>query len=184
VNFVDACKDLESEKTSTPHLAVPWLHCSSPSECQAIGEFKRHAADLLQNKFRLQPVHYVTAVLNPKMKSLKMMDSPEQNEVYKSLCDMVAADISATVRPTSDVCSSCGSSSDAVAMEERSPVCKILRLFEDFKDEDIAQAVPTDEVTQYLAMRVPHELTVSVLDWWKGHETELIKLAKLLDESC
>ena len=183
--FVDACKDLESEKTPTLHLAVPWLyklklHCSSPSECQAIGEIKRRAADLLQNKFRLQPVHYVAAVLNPKMKSLKMMDLSEQKEeVYKSLRDMVAADLSEAGRPTSDVHSSGGSSSDAVAMEERSPVSKKPRLFEDFEDDDTTQAVPTDEVTQYLAMRVPRDSTVSVLEWWKGHESELPKLAQV-----
>jgi len=30
-------------------------------------------------------------------------------------------------------------------------MCKKLRLFEDFEDNDTAEAVPTDEVTQYLA---------------------------------
>jgi len=59
-------------------------------------------------------------------------------------------------------------------------VCKKLRLFEYFKDDDTTQAVPTDEVSQYLAMRVSHESTVSVLEWWEGHEAELPKLAKVV----
>jgi len=36
-----------------------------------------------------------------------------------------------------------------------------------------------DEVTQYLAMRIPHELTTSLLHWWKATEAHLPKLAKV-----
>jgi hypothetical protein len=99
--FVDASEDLECDKTPTLHLAVPWLyklksHCSvapsSPANCPTMDIIKKRASELLDNKFCLKPVHYVAAALNPKMKSLRMMDSePTRKEaVYKTLRDMVA----------------------------------------------------------------------------------------------
>ena len=180
--FANASKDLEGDQEPTLHLTVPWLyklkqHCSSSgdSDSNSLNAVKRRAADLIDCKFRLQPLHYVAAVLNPKMKSLKMLDSEPamREDAYQALREMVInLEQGDTEGDTAD-----GNNSEA-ASGETSPAHKKAR-FEDFEDDDDTAAAPVDEVTQYLAMRIPRESTASLLHWWKATEAHLPKLAKV-----
>ena len=183
--FVNASKDLEDDQEPTLRQAVPWLYklkqhsssCSSfvDSDSNSLNAVKRRAADLIDCKFCLQPLHYVAAVLNPKMKSLKMLDSEPamREDAYQVLRETVT-----NLEQGDTKGDTTNSNNSEAASGETSPAHKKAR-FEDFEDDDDTAAASVDEVTQYLAMRIPHELTASLLHWWKATEAHLPKLAKV-----
>lgn len=91
--FVDATLALEAENTPTLHRVVPWFfklknHCipSSDDSPQMIA-IKTNAGGLLNVKYRIDPIHYVATVMNPRMKLLKVLDNKddEKQAVYKTL---------------------------------------------------------------------------------------------------
>ena len=96
-----------------------------------------------------------------------------REDAYRALREMVTIlEQADTEGDTAD-----GNNSEA-ASGETSPAHKKAR-FEDFEDDDDTPAAPVDEVTQYLAMRIPRESTASLLHWWKATEAHLPKLARV-----
>lgn len=99
VNFLEvfrvASVELEASKKPTLHLALPWFykmiqHCREGSAASAeMASVKHKARALLQSKFLLQPLHQVAAVLNPKMKTMKMLPDDEKQDIYNALRRMV-----------------------------------------------------------------------------------------------
>ena len=58
--------------------------------------------------------------------------------------------------------------------------CKRLRTtLDEFEDDDLGPALPVDELTTYLTLRVPSEPMTDLLHWWKLNEPALPKLANV-----
>lgn len=77
--FFDASQELEAELCVTLHLAVPWFHkllahCApAASDRSALSSLKKLTMDFLTAKFQLSTEHFLATILNPKMKSLKVI---------------------------------------------------------------------------------------------------------------
>jgi len=58
-------------------------HCQVKSnDSSEIRVLKVKASELIDSKFLLAPLHYIATVLNPKMKTLKMLDESRKYQVY------------------------------------------------------------------------------------------------------
>ena len=53
------------------------------------------------------------------------------------------------------------------------------RQLEEFEDDDVDPVVETDEVKNYLSLRTDRETMDNILQWWKGQEKSLPRLARL-----
>jgi len=88
--------ELEASKKPTLHLALPWYykmiqHCeAASSDSDEMAFVKSRALSLLQNKFLLEPLHQVAAVLNPKMKTLRMLPEDKKQHIYNALQSMMS----------------------------------------------------------------------------------------------
>ena len=77
--FKVASIELEATKSPTLHLVLPWYHtlkqhCETDSSDSAeLITLKTKAISLLTSKFAIDPRHSAAAVLNPKMRGLKML---------------------------------------------------------------------------------------------------------------
>ena len=99
VNFLEvfrvASVELEDKKP-TLHLALPWYykmiqHCEAgSSDSDEMTLVKSTALSLLHNKFLLEPLHQVAAVLNPKMKTLRMLSEDKKQHIYNALRSMMS----------------------------------------------------------------------------------------------
>jgi len=82
VNFLElysaASLELEAEATPTLHLAVPWFHklmkhcVAEDGDSTTVLVLKERAPQFLATKFRLSTEHYLSTILNPRMKSMKV----------------------------------------------------------------------------------------------------------------
>jgi hypothetical protein len=66
-------------------------HCQvKPNDSSEIRVLKGKASELVNNKFLLAPLHHIATVLNPKMKTLKMLDDSRKHQVYDALRTMIS----------------------------------------------------------------------------------------------
>jgi hypothetical protein len=61
-----------------------WLKVK-PSDSSEVRVLKGKASELIDDKFLLAPQHYIAVVLNPKLKTLKMLDDSRKHQVYDTL---------------------------------------------------------------------------------------------------
>jgi len=100
VDFLEVFKvasvELESTKKPTMHLVLPWYHkimqhCKTDrADSVDLSALKCKATSLLIQKFKLEPLHQVAAVLNPKTRNLKMPPQEEKQRVYEVLRAMLS----------------------------------------------------------------------------------------------
>jgi len=82
VNFLEVFKiasvEMEATKHPTLHLPLPWYykmvqHCQSDDhDLDEMASLKAKAVALLEAKFIVVTLHHAAAVLNPKMRSLRI----------------------------------------------------------------------------------------------------------------
>jgi hypothetical protein len=90
--FKDASDELEASKTVTLHMVVPWFyrlqghcHIDNSKDSEPMTKIKARAALFIESKFKIDSLHLLATVLNPKMKGLKMLSDSQRQTVYTDL---------------------------------------------------------------------------------------------------
>ena len=68
----------------------PWFHklkqhCVANEDVESIARIKMRASELIDEKLKLEPLHFLATAVNPKMKSMKMLAVERKQEVNNNL---------------------------------------------------------------------------------------------------
>jgi len=186
--FKEASQCLEASKQPTLHLVIPWyksllMHCQiNPSDHETLKQMKEVVAEKIIEKIIINDLHKLAIFFDPRMKQLKILDPNDANWVRSEIRSQ-CFDISIQNNNGDD--NDCDNNpNNEISGRERLPKKskKSNMNFLDFSqyyDSSDEDENNTDEIDQYLLLKIQKDSDLDILQWWKDHQLQYPKLAIL-----
>ena len=186
--FKEATQCLEASKQPTLHLVIPWyktllMHCQiNSSDHETLKQMKEVVAEKIIEKIKINDLHKLAIFFDPRMKLLKILDHNDANWVKNEIRNQ-CLDILIQNNNSSDDDGDYNNNLNNEIGERSSKKAKKLNNnvsdFSQYYDSSDEDENNTDEIDQYLLLKIQKDKDLDILQWWKDHQLQYPKLAIL-----
>lgn len=161
--------------------------CATPAVSPSLKQLKQHLVNKLTDSLTLTPLHHVASFLDPRYKSLKVLNDTEKTEVHRHVLEMMKS-VAVTEANTgvlnlkttrTPYHSSNGLPADAPTHATTMP--NDAHPFREYMDNPAPDTSVSDseEVMAYVNMKV-HLDDDDILSWWSGTSASGLSTLRLL----